>query len=165
MFDDNYRLVMTIAGRYINDYQLCEDVCQEVFTKLSNNMGNFAGKEPKDVRYWLLVVTKNTALDYRKLLKMDHIRMEPFSLEEKEISTLQEPLRQMMNRESRHEVMDALREHDPLGLEILIGIEIEGQNVKELAAQLDITPNNLRNRLYRIRKWLKHNFPREEGYF
>ena len=61
--------------------------------------------------------------------------------------------------------LDALREHDPRGMEILIGIEIEGRTTEELAAQYDITPNNVRNRLYRARKWLKEKFPREENYF
>lgn len=162
IFDEHYRLVMSVAYKFINDSYLCEDVCQEVFTKLLKEIDYI---DPQDIRYWLLVVTKTTALDYRKKLKLDKMRLEPLSNGEEKLSMIHDPLHQVVGKESHHEVLEALRKHDPRGLEILIGIEIEGRTVKELAAQLNITPNTLRNRLYRLRKWLKENFPREEGYF
>lgn len=162
IYDENYRLVMATARKFIDDDKLCEDVCQEVFIKLLKTTKEM---DRNDVRYWLLVVTKTTALDYRKKLKLDKIRMESISEDGKEPATTRDPLHQVLRKEEHQEIMDALREHDPRGMEILIGIEFEGRNVKELAAQYDITPNNLRNRLYRVRKWLKEKFPKEEGYF
>ena len=154
-----YRLVMATAKHVINDDKLCEDICQEVFVKLLNREIPI---EESEIRYWLLVVTKNTALDFRKKLKMDKVQIEPMSDENDSGTTTREPLRQVVGRESHREVMDALREHDPKGMEILIGIEIEGRTVEELAAQYGMKPNNLRTRLYRVRKWLKENFPKDD---
>ena len=154
-----YRLVMATAKHVIDDDKLCEDICQEVFVKLLNLETPI--QEP-EIRYWLLVVTKNTALDFRKKLKMDKVQIEPMSDENDSGTTAKEPLRQVVGRESHREVMDALREHDPKGMKILIGIEIEGRTVEELAAQYGMKPNNLRTRLYRVRKWIKENFPKDD---
>ena len=154
-----YRLVMATAKHIINDDKLCEDICQEVFVKLLNRETPI---EESEIRYWLLVVTKNTALDFRKKLKMDKVQIEPMSDENDSGTTAKEPLRQVVGRESHREIMDALRKHDPKGMEILIGIEIEGRTVEELAAQYGMKPNNLRTRLYRVRKWIKENFPKDD---
>ena len=154
-----YRLVMAPAKHVIDDDKRCEDICQEVFVKLLNREKPI---EESEIRYWLLVVTKNTALDFRKKLKMDKVQIEPMSDENDSGTTAREPLRQVVGKESHREVMDALREHDPKGMEILIGIEIEGRTVEELAAQYGMKPNNLRTRLYRVRKWLKENFPTDD---
>ena len=154
-----YRLVMATAKHVIDDDKLCEDICQEVFVKLLNLETPI--QEP-EIRYWLLVVTKNTALDFRKKLKMDKVQIEPMSDENDSGTTAREPLRQVVGKESHREVMDALREHDPKGMEILIGIEIEGRTVEELAAQYGMKPNNLRTRLYRVKKWIKENFPKDD---
>ena len=71
-----YRLVMATAKHVIDDDKLCEDICQEVFVKLLNREKPI---EESEIRYWLLVVTKNTALDFRKKLKMDKVQIEPMS--------------------------------------------------------------------------------------
>lgn len=162
IYDENYRLVMATAKKFIDDDKLCEDVCQEVFIKLLKSTGEI---DSGDARYWLLVVTKTTALDYRKKLKLDKVKMEPISHNGKEPSTSRDPLHQVLGKENHREILNALWEHDSRGLELLIGIEFEGRNVKELAAQYGMTPNALRNRLYRLRKWLKENFSKEDGYF
>ena len=162
IYDEHYRLVMATAKNIIDDDRLCEDVCQEVFIKF---LRSGQGIDPQEIRFWLLRVTRNAALDYRRKLKLDVIKTQPIGEEERGADMDKDPLRQILRREHGRKVLDALREHDPRGMEILIGIEIEGRTTEELAAQYDITPNNVRNRLYRARKWLKERFPREEGYF
>lgn len=154
-----YRLVMSTANRFIDDDKACEDICQEVFVKLLNLEKPI--DEP-DIRYWLLVVTKNTALDFRKKLRLDKIQIETLSEKNERGNTLEEPLRQVVAKESCEEILDAMRKHDPKGMELLIGIDIEGRTVEELAAQYGMKPNNLRTRVYRVRKWLKENFPYEK---
>ena len=101
-----YRLVMATAKHFIGDDKLCEDICQEVFVKLLNREKPI---EESEIRYWLLVVTKNTALDFRKKLKMDKVQIEPMSDENDSGTTAREPLRQVVGKESHREVMDALR--------------------------------------------------------
>ena len=154
-----YRLVMATAKHVIDDDKLCEDICQEVFVKLLNLETPI--QEP-EIRYWLLVVTKNTAVDLRRKFKMDKVQIEPMSDENDSGTTAREPLRQVVGRESHREIMDALRKHDPKGMEPLIGIEIEGRTVEELAAQYGMKPNNLRTRLYRVKKWIKEIFPKDD---
>ena len=154
-----YRLVMATARKYINDDETCEDICQDVFVKLLKLQKPI--DEP-EIRYWLLGVTKNTALDLRRTQKLDKVHIEPLSDENERGTTMREPLRKIVAKESGEEVMDALRKHDQKGMEILLGIEIEGRTVKELAAQYGMKPNNLRTRLYRVKKWLNENFSKDD---
>ena len=60
IFREYSRLVMKAAYSYIGDYQLCEDICQEVFEKLHREAKYI---DPKDLKPWLLVVARTTALD------------------------------------------------------------------------------------------------------
>ena len=154
---------MKAAYSYIADYQLCEDICQEVFEKLHKSARYIAYD---DLKPWLLVVTRTTALDYRKKMKMDRAELEPLENGETErLSTEPDPLRQLIAKEEAKEVIDALWAHDASGLELMIQVEIEGRTVKELAASRGMTQNNLRNKLYRMRKWLCKKFPDVKDYF
>lgn len=163
IFREYSRLVMKAAYSYIGDYQLCEDICQEVFEKLHREAKYI---DPKDLKPWFLVVARTTALDYRKKLKMDKITLEPLETCQYEAGTEKlDPLHHVVDKENHREVIEALWEHDARDLELMIQVEIEGRTIKELAASRGTTPNNLRTKLYRIRKWLHEKFPDVEDYF
>ncbi len=163
IFKEYSLLVMKAAYSYIGDYQLCEDICQEVFEKLHKEVKYIA---PKDLKAWLLVVAKTTALDYRKKFKREKVTIDaPDSCEVEASTDKLDPLHQVVGKESHKEVIEALWEHDAKGLELMIQVEIEGRTIKELAASRGTTPNNLRTKLYRIRKWLHKEFPDITDYF
>lgn len=163
IFREYSLLVMKVAYSYIEDYQLCEDICQEVFEKLHKEVKYIA---PKDLKPWLLVVAKTTALDYRRKFKRETITMDPLEDCEGQAATDRlDPLHHVVGKESHKEVIEALWEHDAQGLELMIQVEIEGRTIKELAASRGTTPNNLRTKLYRVRKWLHEQFPGITDYF
>lgn len=68
IYNQYYKLVMRAAENFIDDFQHQEDVCQEVFAKLYRNID---GLDESYIRPWLLVVTRNTALDLCRKLKPD----------------------------------------------------------------------------------------------
>lgn len=162
MYDKYHRLVLAAAKTVIDDESFCEDVCQEVFVKLYKSGLDI---DAEQLRYWLLRVTRNTALDFRRTMKIDKIKLEALEEHEEKHVSVEDPLQQIVTKEKATEMMDALWEHDPRGMEILIGIEIMGCSVQELAAHYDITPNNVRNRLYRAKKWMVEKYPDMKGYF
>lgn len=157
VYDQYYHLVMRAAQNYIQDPHYQEDVCQEVFSKLYDKMGTLAGED--HVRPWLLVVTKTTALDMRRRLKLDNSAQQN-RMEDVVSPVQEEPEKKVLLREWQAEVFLALREQNPEWLKILILLEVEGMAQAELAEMMGISLASLRNKVYRAKKWLREKFPR-----
>ena len=64
LFNEHKKSVFAIALSILRDFELSEDVLQEVYIKLFEHMNR---QEILNVKAWLFSVTRNTALDlYRK---------------------------------------------------------------------------------------------------
>jgi RNA polymerase sigma factor (sigma-70 family) len=64
LFSDNKKHVFAMALSILRDFELAEDVLQEVFIKLFQHMEHH---KISNVKAWLIRVSRNTALDlYRK---------------------------------------------------------------------------------------------------
>ena len=70
------KLVMNAAYEILHDYHLAQDVCQEVFIKVSNDrLESLATDE--DMKRYLNYVAGNRAIDYyRKLRRMNEVSLE-----------------------------------------------------------------------------------------
>lgn len=155
MYDKYAVLVWSVAMKYTQDAYLSEDICQEVFEKLHKKAAHIP---PEKLKAWLLVVTKNQALDYMKKMRRDEIML--LDEETKQIGSIQnEPLRNLVYKETRIEMLEALRDSDPEGFEMMMQMVFEGIEPRELAARRHVTLNSVYTRAYRIRKWMRKNFP------
>ena len=155
IYEEHSLMVWKIAMKYTGDAFLSEDVCQEVFEKLHKRASDI---DPEELGYWLMVVAKNTAIDLMR--KMRQGQTESLDASHREVGTMRDdPLRQVVSREHRQEMLNALRKHDPAGYELLMELVFGKNDIKALAAIKNTTPNNLYTKLYRIRKWLKENYP------
>lgn len=64
LFNEHKKHVFAMAMSILKDYEMAEDVLQEVFIKLYQHMKH---QEISNVKAWLIRVSRNTALDlYRK---------------------------------------------------------------------------------------------------
>lgn len=64
LFDEHKKHVFAMALSILRDFELSEDVLQEVFIKLYQHMQH---QEITNIKAWLIRVSRNTALDlYRK---------------------------------------------------------------------------------------------------
>lgn len=155
IYEEHSLMVWKIAMKYTEDAFLSEDVCQEVFEKLHKRASYIA---PEELGYWLMVVAKNTAIDLRR--KMRQGQTESLDASHREVGTMKDdPLRQLVSREHRQEMLNALRKHDPAGYDLLMELAFGKKDIKTLAIIKNTTPNNLYTKIYRIRKWLKENYP------
>ncbi|MCI8593357.1 MAG: sigma-70 family RNA polymerase sigma factor [Lachnospiraceae bacterium] len=161
IYDQYYHLVLRAAQNYVQDPHYQEDICQEVFSKLYNKIETLA--EEDHVRPWLLVVTKTTALDLRRRLKLDHPAAsgEEGQVGETEPLVQDGPEEKILLREQQVEVFRALREQNPEWLKIMVCLEVDGMRQADLAREMGISLTSLRNKIYRARKWLKEHFPQE----
>lgn len=161
IYDQYHRLVLRAARNYMQDPHYQEDICQEVFSKLYDRIETLA--EECHVRPWLLVVTKTTALDMRRRLKLDYPAAsdEKAQTAETELPVYDGPEKQILLRERQAEVFRALRKQNPEWLKIMVCLEVDGMEPADLAREMGISLPNLRNKIYRARKWLRENFLEE----
>lgn len=158
IYNQYYKLVMRAAENFIDDFHYREDVCQEVFAKLYRHMDRV---DESYIRPWFLVVTRNTALDLRRKLKMDgQVGETPADIDLTEVPSMKDdPEREALASVYRSEVVKELLKKNPEWLIILMKIEVEGVSQSDLAREMGVSLPILRNKIYRARKWLKSEFP------
>ena len=137
---ENYSdMIFRIAYQYLYNKYDAEDIVQEVFVKLLTKKVIF--KDEEHVKSWLIRVTINQCLDYKKsLAKRSTVPIENMEIpfEHKEEGILEEL--QLLKEDERN---------------ILYLYYYEGYKIKEIAKILKQKQNTINSKLTRARKKLK----------
>lgn len=137
---ENYSdMIFRIAHQYLYNKYDAEDIVQEVFVKLLSRKVIF--KDEEHVKSWLIRVTINQCLDYKKsLVKRSTVPIENMEIpfEHKEEGILEEL--QLLKEDERN---------------ILYLYYYEGYKIKEIAKILKQKQNTINSKLTRARKKLK----------
>ena len=132
-------MIFRIAHQYLYNKYDAEDIVQEVFVKLLSRKVIF--KDEEHVKSWLIRVTINQCLDYKKsLVKRSTVPIENMEIpfEHKEEGILEEL--QLLKEDERN---------------ILYLYYYEGYKIKEIAKILKQKQNTINSKLTRARKKLK----------
>lgn len=151
VFQENYTLLMRVVYRITGRQDVAEEIVQEAFIKYYERVDSL----PRDegVRYWLLRVVRNLALNHEKRRGRERRAVERF-LHETRVSTPAEGERRMVEESIRQEVQDALLSI-PYNLRIVLILkEYGGFNYQEIAEMLGITEGNVKVRVHRARNQL-----------
>ena len=134
---ENYSdMIFRIAYQYLFNKYDAEDIVQEVFVKLLTKRVIFKDEEP--IKSWLIRVTINQCLDYKKsLTKKSTVPIENMEIpfEQKEGEILEEL--QLLKEDERNVLY------------------YEGYKIKEIAKILKQKQNTINSKLTRARKKLK----------
>ena len=65
------KLVVHISGRLIQRREELEDVCQEVFLKVYQNLGNY--RMESKLSTWIATIAYNTSINYLRKFKKDNV--------------------------------------------------------------------------------------------
>ena len=137
---ENYSdMIFRIAYQYLFNKYDAEDIVQEVFVKLLTKRVIF--KDEEHIKSWLIRVTINQCLDYKKsLTKKSTVPIENMEIpfEQKEGEILEEL--QLLKEDERN---------------ILYLYYYEGYKIKEIAKILKQKQNTINSKLTRARKKLK----------
>lgn len=137
---ENYSdMIFRIAYQYLFNKYDAEDIVQEVFVKLLTKRVFF--KDEEHIKSWLIRVTINQCLDYKKsLTKKSTVPIENMEIpfEQKEGEILEEL--QLLKEDERN---------------VLYLYYYEGYKIKEIAKILKQKQNTINSKLTRARKRLK----------
>jgi len=138
--DDVYNKAYSIVKR--KDY--AQDVSQDTFINVFNALNN--GKKPDNVRAWLMEITKNNSLKYIEKELDTQIYID--KLAEEDANKLDGGIIYDLGYERIN------REGEKF-ISVYVYYFSHGYTTKEIAEELEITDNLVRQRLLKIRNWLK----------
>lgn len=135
-------------NRRISDEQDAEDILQEVFIKIHNNMANLL--DDHKIGSWVYTITRNTIIDYYR--KHDKI-IELFELPE-ELAV--EPDQDLSSNKEIAACLNALINYLPANLqEAIILTEFQNLTQKEYSQKVGLSISGAKSRVKRARKKLK----------
>lgn len=165
---NNRKLYRVARGILRNDSE-AEDVVQETYVRAFTHLESFRGDSR--LATWLARIAINEALGRRRRLRstVDWSTLEePGSSNARIVqfpvsATSDDPEKTMAQREIQHVVEQAVDELPEAFRIVFITRVIEGMNVEETAAILDIKPETVKTRLHRARTMLRANVEKKIG--
>ena len=152
--------VYRTARYYVRDHFAAEEITQEVFLKLYDNLGNI---HIEAAYCWLITTAKNMAMNYDR----DNGREIPIEEVEEtdsdyKIEGLDEQLVKMVKEkeycELKEEIFAALYRKNPRWYEAVSITYILEKPQKEVAESMGISLEVLHSTLYRAKQWIRESY-------
>lgn len=146
------RQLFNYTIKMVNDRLTCEDIIQNVFLKLFENLNRI--RKSESVQYWLFSTARNEVYSYYRRKK---IRLDQFGAEDSDeieidsgerliLDFEQNELRELVNKELNRMAIDQR--------EVFILKEYGGLSYKEIAGVMNIDEELVKSRLFKTRQKL-----------
>ncbi len=142
-----WQKVYRICMGYVNDTDTAKDLAQETFVKVLQQLHNFRNEAA--IGTWIFRIASNTCLRQLQRDKKIVTSELPMELKEEAIETTIEKEVQILYR-----CISELKEVD----RIIISLELEDMDQKEIAKIIGISEGNIRVRIHRIKEKLRNKF-------
>lgn len=156
------KMVKRYAETFVGSH-LAEDVAQEVLFAMYRKMDCLSDQT---VKKWLLIVTRNIALDYlKKGGSIDVYPMDPELLPEYMENTTEDFFEKREKQKAAAELcrtaFDLLYRKNPKWYEVIIDSDVLGMNSSQIAKELGVTQGHVNILKFRARKYLRQKLGRE----
>ena len=144
--------IHALALHFCRDRARAEDLTQEIFLRLFQNLGSYRGDVP--LLAWTLRLSRNLCIDdYRRHRPERAFRFLPLASAES-LSDGSNPAGDAQSRELLTEVEAALAELDPETATMLTLRDVEGFSYRELEELFELPAGTVKSRLHRGRREL-----------
>jgi RNA polymerase sigma-70 factor (ECF subfamily) len=148
LFKKYFGYAKSICLRYTSFAEDAEEVLNEGFLKVLNNLKNYDEAYP--FRAWLRTIMINTAISYnRKYKKHSRDRVD---LEDAPYLSLDNDI---IGEITAGEILDIIRQLKPLYRDVFLMHAVDGYNHREIAEMLEINEATVRSQYARARAQLK----------
>lgn len=162
IYEQHYLLVMDTAFKILQDYYLAQDICQDVFVRITSEQLDEMCGTPKELRKYLVVMAQNRAIDY---VRSQKVRKEvPYygsgtHLDNEDcFEILEKTVDQRVFTSKLFADLERYR-HD--WYEILVRVEVYNYSAEEISYDLGIPISLVRSKLCRAKKWIKKKYRRK----
>lgn len=136
----------------LGDKMRADDVVQDVFLKLFENLNNIHNKQ--SIQFWLFKTTRNEIVGFFRSNKNKNLITHSFDVEETEIKEPTLLDEEFENKETNKLILDELDKMNEDFKEVFVLKEYSGLSYKEIASLLNIDEDLVKSRLYKARRKL-----------
>ena len=152
LFNKYKKRIYNYAVKMLRDRMHAEDIVQDVFLKLFENLNGIHNKQ--SIQFWLFKTTRNEILGFLRSNKNKSLIIHSVDIQELEI---REPVLltdEVDNKETNKLILDELDKINEDFKEIFVLKEYSGLSYKEIASVLNIDEELVKSRLYKARQKL-----------
>lgn len=142
--------MLNVALKYTKNQIDAEDVCQETWIKIYQNIDTL--EDETKLKAWILTIVKNQCLNHiRKLKKCDETLVDEFHTN----NAIQETVLSQLYEKDIHILLLKAIQNLPVGLqELAIKFIIEEKTIQEISQELNINYYTCKTKLHRIKHYL-----------
>jgi RNA polymerase sigma-70 factor (ECF subfamily) len=138
--------------KMIGNKMLCDDLVQNIFTKLFENI--LLIKKKESIKYWIYTTARNEVYSYFRKNKIDTKNFVNEDLSEIEKASDENPVLQFELKEVKKMIFNELENISVEQKEVFLLKEYGGLSYKEIAVISGIDENLVKSRLYKTRQKL-----------
>lgn len=151
-------LVYSVILRMVNDMEDANDLAQEVFIKVYKNLDKYQLEYKFST--WLIRITTNHVIDYRRKKKQDTISMDDMVYEPADDNT---PEKEYISREEKQSLAEVIGDLPDIYKIPIVLYHQQGLRYQEIADIIGEPLSKVKNRIFRGRKMLKEKLEKERG--
>lgn len=136
----------------LKNKMLADDVVQDVFIKLFENLNNIHNKQ--SIQFWLFKAARNQMMGFLRSTKTKKLISETADIDEVEISSDVSLEDEIENKELNKLILNELENMNEDFREVFVLKEYSGLSYKEIASLMDIDEDLVKSRLYKARQKL-----------
>lgn len=154
-----HRLVIKSVMEQTGDYELAQEICQQVYLKLYDKMRRV---DIDFVKTWLLLTTKHLVIDHSRTARVRKEVIMPDSTFNTVLDyTLENVIERSADKEFIFSILTDLKSVNKKWYEAICMIEVDGLTQEETSRALGISVTILRARVYRAKQYLRKKYGEE----
>jgi RNA polymerase sigma-70 factor (ECF subfamily) len=152
LFNKYKKRIYNYALKMLNDKMRADDIVQDVFIKLFENLNNIHNKQ--SIQFWLFKTARNEMMSFLRSTKNKKFITESVDIENFEIENKISLADEIENAELKKLILSELEVMNEDFREVFVFKEYSGLSYKEIASLLDIDEDLVKSRLYKARQKL-----------
>ena len=136
----------------LNDKMRADDIVQDVFIKLFENLNNIHNKQ--SIQFWLFKTARNEMMGFLRSAKTKKLVYETADIDEVEIGSDVSLEDEIENKELSKLILNELENMNEDFREVFVLKEYSGLSYKEIASLISIDEDLVKSRLYKARQKL-----------
>lgn len=153
LIERHAEMLTRTAWRFTANQQDAEDIVAETFVRAFERLDEIRGAE--SIGPWLRTIATNLCLDDYRKRRYRGQRIQEYARAVPTISTEPDPQGAVLRDESQRELSRALRQLSPRQRAAFVLFEVEGKDLKEVAAEMGCSEGTVKAQLHRARKRLR----------
>jgi len=152
LFNKYKKRIYNYALKMLGDKMRADDVVQDVFLKLFENLNNIHNKQ--SIQFWLFKTARNEIVGFLRSNKNKSLITHSVDIDELEIKESTLLVEEFENKETNKLILDELESLNEDFKEVFVLKEYSGLSYKEIASLLNIDEDLVKSRLYKARQKL-----------